>query len=279
MNRAAPVTRLIRFIAQRLGYHPADPRPDHVDLAGRKALVIATNHAALDIGRPTGVFASELTTAYYAFVDAGMIVDVASPAGGVIPVEPLSLRSVVRTASDDRMLDDPRLRSKIMASSVIGDLDMHDYDIVYLAGGWGAAFDLGYSPELATKITEANAAGLVIGGVCHGPLGLINATGPDGRPLVAGRHVTAVSDRQVRQLGIASTPQHPETELRRRARCTSPGPDSATSWRTTGSSTATLSPAKTRTPVRWWHERCSGWPRSEEVANPEPAEEPRPIQA
>lgn len=216
MNRAAPVTRLIRFIAQRLGYHPADPHPDHVDLAGRKALVIATNHAALDIGRPTGVFASELTTAYYAFVDAGMIVDVASPAGGVIPVEPLSLRSVVRTASDDRMLDDPRLRSKIMASSVIGDLDMHDYDIVYLAGGWGAAFDLGYSPELATKITEANAAGLVIGGVCHGPLGLINATGPDGRPLVAGRHVTAVSDRQVRQLGIASTPQHPETELRRR---------------------------------------------------------------
>ena len=216
MNRAAPVTRLIRLITQRLGFHLDDPNPRHFDLTGRKALVVATNHGALDIGRPTGVFASELTAAYYAFLDAGMTVDVASPAGGVIPVDPLSLRSVVRAASDDRLLEDPKLRGKIMSSVPIGELDIHDYDIIYLAGGWGAAFDLGFSIVLATKITEADAADLVIGGVCHGPLGLINATGRDGRPLVEGRHITAVSDRQVRQLGIASTPQHPETELRRR---------------------------------------------------------------
>ena len=176
MNRAAPVTRLIRLIARRLGYHPDDPNPAHFDLTGRKALVVATNHGALDIGRPTGVFASELTSAYYAFVDAGMTVDVASPAGGIIPVDPLSLRSVVRSASDDRLLGDPKLRGKIMASIPIGELDIHEYDIVYLAGGWGAAFDLGFSTVLATKITEADAADLVIGGVCHGPLGLINAT-------------------------------------------------------------------------------------------------------
>ena len=216
MNRAAPVIRLIRLIARRLGYHPDDPNPAHFDLTGRRALVVATNHSALDIGRPTGVFASELTSAYYAFVDAGMTVDVASPAGGMIPVDPLSLRSVVRSASDDRLLGDPKLRGKIMASIPIGELDIHEYEIVYLAGGWGAAFDLGFSMVLATMITEADAADLVIGGVCHGPLGLINATGRDGRPLVEGRHVTAVSDRQVHQLGIASTPQHPETELRRR---------------------------------------------------------------
>ena len=56
--------------------------------------------------------------------------------------------------------------------------------------------------------------GELIGGVCHGPLGLINATAPDGRPLVEGRRVSGVTDKQVRELGITATPQHPETELR-----------------------------------------------------------------
>ena len=41
--------------------------------------------------------------------------------------------------------------------------------------------------KLGAKITEANALGKVIGGVCHGPLGLLKATTPDGRPLVEGR--------------------------------------------------------------------------------------------
>ena len=63
---------------------------------------------------------------------------------------------------------------------------MADYDIVFLAGGWGAAFDFGFSETLADQITEANALGKVIGGVCHGPLGLRNAKGADGEPLVEG---------------------------------------------------------------------------------------------
>ncbi|MGK2929596.1 MAG: type 1 glutamine amidotransferase domain-containing protein [Acidimicrobiales bacterium] len=161
------------------------------------------------------MFASELTVPYYAFLAAGMRVDVASPAGGVIPVDPLSLKPVVRTAADDRFLADDELRCQVTESLAIGVLDMDDYDIVYLAGGWGAAFDFGTSEPLAAKITEANATGAVIGGICHGPLGLRNATTAGGRPLVEGRRVTGVTDKQVRELGIGSTPQHPETELRR----------------------------------------------------------------
>ena len=46
----------------------------------------------LDIGVATGVFASELTVPYYVFLDAGMQVDVASPRGGIIPVDPLSMK-------------------------------------------------------------------------------------------------------------------------------------------------------------------------------------------
>ena len=66
MKRPSPPALLLRKILQRLGLHPDDHDRLKVDLTGQRALVIATNHAALDIGKPTGVFASELTAAYYA---------------------------------------------------------------------------------------------------------------------------------------------------------------------------------------------------------------------
>ena len=211
---APPPARLLRKVLKKAGLHPDDPDATEFHLPGRRALIIATNAGHLDVGKPTGVFASEMTVPYYAFLDAGMDVDIASPAGGVIPVDPQSIKPATRTGDDDRFLADDELKAKVTDSLAVGGLDMADYDIVFLAGGWGAAFDFGFSDELAAGITEANAAGKLIGGVCHGPLGLINATAPDGRPLVEGRRVSGVTDKQVRELGITATPHHPETELR-----------------------------------------------------------------
>ncbi len=210
-----PPARALRSVLRRVGLHPDDPDEAAIAAPGRRALVVATNHGTLDIGKPTGVFASELTVPYYAFVDAGMDVDVASPLGGEIPVDPQSLKSVVRTEADDRFLADETLRAAVSNSLNVADLNGADYDIVYLAGGWGAAFDLGLSKELGRVVTEANAAGRVVGGVCHGPLGLLQATGEHDRPLVEGRRVTSVTDKQLGELGITSTPMHPETELRK----------------------------------------------------------------
>jgi putative intracellular protease/amidase len=84
-----------------------------------------------------------------------------------------------------------------------------------MAGGWGAAYDLGTSEVLGEKVSEAYAAGKVLGSVCHGALGFLQAVDEDGAPLLKDRHVTGVTDKQVRELGITITPQHPETELRK----------------------------------------------------------------
>jgi len=209
-----PPARLLRALVQKLGLHPDDLDAVEFDLPGRRALVIASNTALMDVDKPTGVFASEMTVPYYAFVDGGMDVDVASPLGGVIPVDPQSLKPVIRCAADDRFLADNSFQAAVADSLAVGDLDMADYDLVYLAGGWGAAFDFGFSESLGAKVSEANAEGNVIGGVCHGLLGLVNATNDDGTALVAGRRISAVTDKQVSELGIESTPHHPERELR-----------------------------------------------------------------
>jgi putative intracellular protease/amidase len=93
-------------------------------------------------------------------------------------------------------------------------VDVGGYDIVYLAGGWGAAYDLGESAALGEKMSDAYANEAVVGGVCHGPLGLLKATTPNGAPLVQGRRISAVTDKQIVELGITDTPMHPERELR-----------------------------------------------------------------
>ena len=196
------------------GLHPTYRGPVHT-LPGGRALVITTSHATLgSSGKATGVFGSEMTAPYYAFLDAGMQVDVASVLGGEIPIEPDSFRWFLAAPSDKRYLRDPVFQAKAKASIKIDGIDFTGYDIVFMAGGWGAAYDLGTSVVLGEKITQAWAAGKVVGGVCHGPLGLLLATDTSGLPLVKGRRLTAVTDRQVRQLGITLTPQHPERELR-----------------------------------------------------------------
>ncbi|MEI7850187.1 MAG: type 1 glutamine amidotransferase domain-containing protein, partial [Chloroflexota bacterium] len=76
-------------------------------------------------------------------------------------------------------------------------------------------YDLGYSEILGQKISAAYATGVPLGSVCHGALGFLLAKDPNGNPLIQGRRMTAVTDKQVQELGITITPQHPERELRK----------------------------------------------------------------
>ena len=245
-KKPPPPARLLRKALHKLGMHPDDPDTVEFDLTGKRALVVATNTAVMDIGKPTGVFASEMTVPYYAFLDAGMTVDVATPHGGVIPVDPQSFKPVIRCSADDRFLADDEFREKVEHSSAIGDLDMDDYDVVFLAGGWGAAYDLGFSKELARKMTEAYAAGKVVGGVCHGPLGLLKARDESGRPLVEGRRLTAVTDKQVKN-SVSNDAPAPRTRVARHGRGIRERHRVSRPASPTTSSTATSSPGRTRT--------------------------------
>ena len=211
---------LIPKILKFFGLHP-DYIGTSYSLPGKKALIIATNQAELNKhgktgGKATGAFASEITAAYYDFIDASMQVDIASIKGGKIPIEPQSLSYFLKTSEDKRFLQDPELKGKVKNSKKITDIDFTTYDIIFLAGGWGAAYDLGYSDELGQKISDAYYTNkTIIGGVCHGPLGLIRAKDKDGNSLIARRRMTAVTDKQIKQLFITATPQHPEAELRK----------------------------------------------------------------
>ena len=208
-------------LVHKAGLHPEYSGPT-ADLPGKRALIITTSHGVLarvgeTEGDPTGVAASEMTHPYYTFLDGGMYVDLASIKGGEIPIDPMTINRIVKTAEDERFLNDSIAMSKAKYSIPIADVDITAYDIVFISGGWGASYDLAQSPVLGEMVSDAyyGAKDAIIGGVCHGVLGLVNARTTDGSLLVAGRRMTGVTDKQIKELGIEVTPKHPETEVRK----------------------------------------------------------------
>ena len=208
-------------ILHSAGVHPEYSGPT-TTLPGKRALIITPSHSVLAApgetdGPATGVMASELTHPYYTFLDGGMDVDVASIKGGEIPIDPQTLQFMIISPEDERYLNDPIAQAKVENSIPIAQVDIDQYDIVFISGGWGAAYDLAQSPVLAEKVTESyyGDKAAIIGGVCHGVLGLVNARDREGNLLIAGRRMTGVSDKQVKELGIEITPMHPESELRK----------------------------------------------------------------
>ncbi len=202
-------------ILHKLGLHPKYEKEVY-DLVGKKALIITTSTNTLGAGgKKTGVYASEMTVPYYEFLEAKMQVDLASIQGGKIPIEPSSLKYPLATPADKRFLKDEEFLSKVNNSICIDEIDFKEYDLIFMAGGWGAAYDLGKSDVLGEKITEANKIGIILGSVCHGALGFIKAKEVNGEPLVTGKKMTGVTDKQIKELNIMGTPLHPEKELRK----------------------------------------------------------------
>ncbi len=206
-------------ILKSRGFHP-DYNGETFNLKGKKALIVATSHGILNkpgetTGQPTGVFASEMTIPYYEFLDAKMEVDIASIKGGEIPIDPQSFYYFLASKEDKRFENDKTFQAKIKHSIAIADLDIKQYDIVFFAGGWGAAYDMN-SEIVATKVSDAYyESDVIMGSVCHGALAFTEARDKNGDYLIKGRPMTGVTQKQILSFGIEFTPYHPEEEIKK----------------------------------------------------------------
>lgn len=182
-----------------------------------KILLILTSQATMgDDPRPTGVWFEELSTPYYAFVDAGAKVDIASIAGGKIPVDPHSMEAEGKNPpSVERFLKDKAAMAKLESSLKIDNVSSDDYAAVFLPGGHGTMWDLPRSTRLADLLSTAWANGKVVAAVCHGPAGLVNVKDTNGQPLVAGRRVSAFTNSEEEKAGLTqAVPFLLETRIR-----------------------------------------------------------------
>jgi len=183
----------------------------------RRILMIVTSNSRLgDSGKPTGFWAEELAAPYYALVDAGAELHLASPAGGPAPVDPGSVKE--RGSNPpivERFLADAALQAALAQTRRAADVDARAYDAVFFPGGHGTMWDLPGDAGVTAAVEKAFAEGKLIASVCHGGAGLVSARRADGRPIVEGRRINAFTDAEEAAVGLTGVvPFALETRLR-----------------------------------------------------------------
>lgn len=170
-----------------------------------RMLIVLTSHSELgDTGKKTGFHYEELTTPYYALVDAGHEVDIASIRGGQPPADPNSLDEdeTKRPESLQRFLNDKVAMARLADTHAIAEMDPEDYDGVYLPGGHGTMWDFPDSKPLARTIGAIFDQGGIVSAVCHGPAGLVGAKRADGKPVIEGKRVNSFTDAEEKEAGL-----------------------------------------------------------------------------
>jgi putative intracellular protease/amidase len=169
----------------------------------RKALLILTSHTELGTtGRGTGFYYDEMATPYWALVDAGFDVDIASVKGGEAPPDPKTLVAPdKRPPMVARFMADAGAMEKLRTTPKAEDMDGKAYQCVFLPGGHGTMWDFD-TDTIGKIVSDAWAAGAMVGAVCHGPSGLLQAKRPDGEPLVKGLRVNSFTDAETDQIGL-----------------------------------------------------------------------------
>ena len=173
-------------------------------MSNTKILIAVTDGESFEkVGWRTGLWFSELTHFWDVAEAAGYSMDIASPCGGRVPIDPESLvLSEMATAfglegAVSEHYRDRRYMDLLKNTLKIADVQAIEYASIYLAGGHGALSDFADSSDLAKLVADFYEAAKVLSAVCHGPSGLLN----------------------VRQ-GLGSVP-----EPRRRGRPTDHGPE------------------------------------------------------
>ncbi|MFJ3054747.1 type 1 glutamine amidotransferase domain-containing protein [Herbaspirillum sp. NPDC087042] len=168
-------------------------------------LMIVTSSSRMgDTDKPTGLWAEELAAPYYALVDAGATVTIASTAGGPAPIDPGSIKAVGENdAIVERMLADVDLQDRIAHTQALAGVQVAGFDAVFFPGGHGTMWDLPTDANVKATVEAAYGAGKFIASVCHGAAGLVSAVRADGKPMVEGKRVNSFTDAEEREVGLA----------------------------------------------------------------------------
>ncbi len=181
----------------------------------KRILAVVSSAPRYANGRPTGLWIGELTHFAQVLDARGVGLDVASIAGGTVPIDPVSEGWQGQPHAPTRAFyaDDARRRS-LEQSTPLADIDLDRYEGVYFAGGHGAMFDFRGQASVARAIQALWARGKIVSAVCHGVAALLDVQ-IDGAPLVRCRSVTGFSNVEERlALRWSEVPFHLESDLR-----------------------------------------------------------------
>ena len=160
-------------------------------------LIVLTSHDQLgDTGHKTGFWLEEFASPYYALLDAGVQLTLASPMGGQPPLDPKSSEAGFLTDATHRFEDDPAAKTALANTAKLSTMQADNFDAVFYPGGHGPLWDLHNDSDSIALIEAFIAAGKPVATVCHAPAVLLKAKDANGDPLVMGKNVTGFSNSE-----------------------------------------------------------------------------------
>ena len=159
-------------------------------------LMVLTSHDKLgDTGKKTGFWLEEFAAPYYAFLDAGVNITLASPAGGQPPLDPSSDTPDAQTKDTKRFKEDADAQERLATTKKLADVSAEDFDSVFYPGGHGPMWDLAVDKNSIELIETFIKQDKPVAFVCHSPAALKNVK-VDGEYLVKGKTVTGFSNTE-----------------------------------------------------------------------------------
>lgn len=159
-------------------------------------LMVLTSHDKLgDTGKKTGFWLEEFAAPYYAFLDAGVNITLASPTGGQPPLDPSSDTADTQTKDTKRFKEDSEAQKRLATTEKLADMKAEDFDSVFYPGGHGPLWDLAVDKNSIELIETFVKQDKPVAFVCHSPAALKNVK-VDGEYLVKGKTVTGFSNTE-----------------------------------------------------------------------------------
>lgn len=160
-----------------------------------RALIVCTNHTDYPTkSQKTGLWLSEATHFYDELADRNLPYDIASPAGGPVPLDERSVGR--RDTTDEKWYNNPLFRSKLENSLKLDEVDPANYQLIYFTGGHGTMWDFPDNPALQRITQHIYEKGGMVAAVCHGVSALLNVTLSDGSLLIKNRQITGFSNME-----------------------------------------------------------------------------------
>jgi putative intracellular protease/amidase len=176
----------------------------------KHVLFILTNtHEIGPNKRPTGYFFPEVAHPVAVFNDAGVAVEYASPLGGAPSEDGYDESDPAQLA-----FRNSKAIRRMARSRKLSEVDVLDYDAVFVPGGLGPMADIATDPDVKRAIARAWNAGRIVAAVCHGPCAFLGVKLEDGTPLVRGRKLTSFSNEEESGYAKADVPFMLEDALR-----------------------------------------------------------------
>ncbi|WP_187484828.1 type 1 glutamine amidotransferase domain-containing protein [Pantoea agglomerans] len=168
-----------------------------------KILMVLTSHDELGTtGKKTGFWLEELAAPYYAFLDAGAEITLASPKGGQPPLDPKSDEPDSQTDETRRFHADSAAQAVLASTVKLDTVDQEEFDAVFYPGGHGPLWDLANDKHSISLIEQTLQAGKPVALVCHAPGVLRDVKNADGTPLVKGKKVTGFTNSEEEGVGL-----------------------------------------------------------------------------